>query len=257
MLSLHELQKQFAYKLLNDTGNIAKWVKKSNSMSAQEHVTIYQSSSIGALQKVLQEIYPVCLKLVGEDFFIAMINEYILITPSTSFDLGHYGETLPNFISSFPPAQHLVYLSEVARLEWAWHHLFSATKNTTLDFDKLSLCYESDGENILFLLPENSTLLTSHFPIHDIWAANQEESDTIITLKDDENYFYLVWCNQLEMRIDLLSHTEWKILTWIQQEYNLGKITQLIQENFAEINFTSVLLKLIKERWLCDFIIQP
>ena len=123
MLSLHELQKQFSSSLKNDDGAI------SNYISNPSHFKIYQNSILGTLQKALKEIYPVCLKLVGDEFFLDMVTIYINENPSFSPDLNEYGATLPNFINQFKPAETLAYLSDVTKLEWAWHRAYHAKMN--------------------------------------------------------------------------------------------------------------------------------
>lgn len=255
MLTLNKLQKQFVKNLSESTEDFLQLIE-SDDITSQQHFDIYKNSISGALQNVLKEIYPVSLKLVGEEFFITMINDYIAITDSVSSDIGDYGNQLPEFISQFTPANSLPYLSDVARLEWAWHSIFTAPENNILNLEKLAMYYETQAENILFLLPPKSTLLSSVFPIHHIWEVNQNDytGDNTIVLNQDQHYFYLVWRNQTKMRIDVLSFAEWQTLTWIQQKMTLGDIADIIDA--SEINFSEVLPVLVEKNWLCDFVIR-
>lgn len=251
MLSLYELQKQFTDNLRNNSSEILNFVL-NNSL---QNIEIYQSSTFGALQKVLKEIYPVCLKLVGEEFFIAMIEDFIIANPSLSPDIGEYGKSLPDYIANFEPAEHLPYLADVAKLEWAWHQIYDAADNTLIDFDKLSSCYASEGENIQFTLSHNSTLLFSSFPIHRIWEINQDDyaENETVTLQDNQQFYYFIWRNELEMRIDLLTQAEWQMLSWSQAGYTLGDIAERIETLNYEIDFSEILVKATQCGWFCGF----
>jgi hypothetical protein len=247
MLTLHELQKQFIDRLDHINENI------NASIITPQHFSIYQNSIVGALQKALIDIYPVCYKLVGHDYLVAIIIEYVAITPSSNPNIAEYGSTFADFLGNFREISDISYLSDVAALEWAWHQISDAPENPTLDFEKLSACYATHGENIIFHLPPKSSLLVSKFPIHDIWEMNQEDyrGDKKITLKNNEEYFFLVWRNQSILRIDILSRTEWQILSWMQQQFTLGEIAEKI-----ETDFSATLLKLVAQGWICDFYIK-
>lgn len=241
-LTLNELQKKFVSYLVDYNHDVLNYIQSSVTLSAQQHIAIYHRSIFGAKQNVLKDIYSVCLKLVGHDFFMAMINEYITEIYSMSPDLGEYGETLPTFISQFPPVQSLPYLADVARLEWTWHRVYSADECKQLDFDKLSSVYETAGENIVFLLPPDSVLISSPFPVHRIWEMNQDSytGETTLSLEKNQPFYFLIWRKQLEMRIDLLSQAEWQLLFWIQQKLTLGQIAEEIEKYMTHyrVNFS-------------------
>jgi len=161
MKSLFDIQKEFADALNNQDDSILNEIVSSDVMSAKEHLAIYQNSMIGVLQKTLSDIYPVCLKLVGEDFFIHMINNYISQTPSYSPDLSEYGHHFASYVAEYPGASSLVYLSDLVKLEWAWHQLFNKPDSQLFDFQKLAACDRDSQEHIVFLLPPCSELISS------------------------------------------------------------------------------------------------
>jgi hypothetical protein len=255
MLSLAELQRQFVRGLNSQNTAIFDLIRATDTLSAQQVFAIYKSSINGALQGTLKEIYPVCNKLVGDDFFIAMINEYIVQYKSYSPDLGGYGKDLAFFITNFEPAKSLPYLADIARLEWAWHAIFSAAPCQGINYTELAECYVTKGEQIIFSLPTASTLITSPYPIHLIWQANQEDRDNeqVIVLPDNRKFYYLVWRERLTMRIDPIIETEWQILSWIQAKMNLGGICQQLAVKFPRIKLESLLLKWVQVGWLATF----
>lgn len=254
-LTLNNLQQQFVANLKKPTADFLGCIQSSETLSSKEHLDIYHSSVFGALQNVLKDIYTVCLKLVGEEFFITMIQDYITTTYSISPDLGEYGETLPEYIAQFSPAKSLPYLADVARLEQAWHKVFNAENNKILDLEKLTAIYTTDGENIVFLLPPRSVLLSSPFPIHRIWEINQADyaGNEVISLDNNQHYYFFIWRSHLEMRIDLLSSAAWQILSWIQQKLTLGQIAEEIEKQMIEINLTEALSWLMNQQYIEGF----
>ena len=254
MPALRELQEQFIRNLRSDASDISALLK-THTLSAEEHINIYRSSSIGAKQKVLNEIFPVCHKLVGEEFFLYMIDEYIALTPSLSPDLGEYGEQLAKFILDFSPAKTLPYLSDVALLEWAWHKIFNCADSGTLDFEKLNESISSCSEDIAFALAPGSFLMSSAYPIHRIWEFNQENyaGEDQIALTPNATYFLLVWRQGFEMRMDEVSQSEWVILKWFEQGLTVSEIYTETNSHLPAINFEEVLSILVSKGFLTDF----
>lgn len=253
MLTLTNLQKQFALALNDEDAQIINHIRPSTRLDSQHHFGIYRNSVCGALQKVLKEIFPVCLKLVGEDFFLAMSNRYIQVTPSYSPDLGDYGDTFADFIANFPPASSVPYLADVARLEWAWHRIFEAPESKSINFQKLAECYETQGENIIFALPEGSFLLNSIYPIHQIWEMNQSDNDEQLILEDNQTFYFLVWRQHLEMRIDNLTADEWQLLTWVNKGLTLAEICARVEKNLPHISVSEYFQHFVTRGWLAGF----
>ncbi|MDR3477319.1 MAG: DNA-binding domain-containing protein [Gammaproteobacteria bacterium] len=253
MISLSELQSEFIASMRDlAAGNIVRYLSYHPKFTATDQLSLYQTSVIATLQKALKAIYPTCLKLVGEDFFIAMMNSYIDVTPSTSHDLNLYGESFANFIQQFEPANSLPYLSDVAHLEWAWHRVYSAPDYLPFDFGKLAASYANDPQKLIFLLPPASVLLSAPFPTHLIYETNLDsyQGDTTITLKNNESYYYLIWRNQLDRQMDVLSAIQWHLLSWIQASCTLGEICEKAAVVFPDIEIAKILPELVSKGWI-------
>ncbi len=255
MLQLHELQRYLKRALNSESNEVLTYIQTTQHLSASEHLAIYQSSITGALQKVLNETYPVCHKLVGNDFFIMMVNEYIARYSSCSPDLASYGAHMADFVASFPQASSLPYLADVARVEWAWHTLFNARASRGIAFDKLAATYTTQGEKIIFVLPPKSSLLTSSYPIHRIWEVNQEDyvGNQTIILPDHARFDYLIWRKELVMRIDIVEQDTWQILTWMNDRFTWGEICEKVSEKLPGVDLEELLPQLVNCGWVAEF----
>jgi hypothetical protein len=254
MISLHDLQQQFydavfehesKGKALSD---VSELINDSSSLTSTEHFRIYRGSIRAAFNRALQEIYPVCYRLVGEDFFNGMGLEYARSYPSRSADFAEYGADFANFIKSFPPASDLVYLADTARLEYAWHLAFNAADEKGFDVNSIAGLEDRDNADLVFQLPVSATLLASDYPIHKIWEVNQEDfqGEQKVDLGDG-GIKLIVWRRDYDMRIDLLKSEEWELLNAIQQQQKFTEICDM------EIKLDSLLPYCVEQGWIANY----
>ena len=114
MVSLRTLQRYFADSVLhpNKPMRIAAHLA-ADAETLARRLAIYRNNYVAALRRTLTKTYPVCRKLVGDDFFNGLVAAYIDSTPSQAFSLDDYGASLDTFIASFAPTQSLPYLADV------------------------------------------------------------------------------------------------------------------------------------------------
>ena len=67
---------------------------------------------------MLRETFPAVCRLVDERFFAYAAHEFICRHPPECAVLAEYGGRFPDFLAGFAPCRELVYLADVARLEW-------------------------------------------------------------------------------------------------------------------------------------------
>lgn len=251
-LSLFELQSDFIADLtFPASGRILSHLSPHPKLSPSQQFHIYQDSFIGRLQKILSSTFPVCQKLVGDDFFFNMTIPYIETHAPTN-DLNRYGATFSDFISQHPVAPQLPYLADVAKLEWAWQETFTAKDNPLFNFDELAAAYHDGLRDIFFKLPERSSLLNSPYPLQHIWETNQDayQGDTLITLDSPQLFYFLIWRQQLNRKMDVLTYSEWQVLTLIKQQLSLNQICETIDTYFPHISLSQTLSKLVAQSWI-------
>jgi hypothetical protein len=216
-------QQDFYRGIFNPTsGNIKQAcldINTTDELSAAERLTIYRDSILGGISSGLMGIYPVCTRLVGETFFIHMVAGYLKKYPSGSADMGDYGEFLADYLDVFlvkvDQQEDLKYLSDVARLEWLWHQAFNAVEFSIERFTPITelanITPEQQGR-IIFKLQPSLGLLSSNYPIDQIWQGNQlaesqqDESDLGAITLDEEYREYAIWRSpDFSMRIERIS----------------------------------------------------
>ena len=170
MKELQQLQREFvqAFISLDQNAGFISRIQTSENLTPTQRFNIYHHSIREGITEALKNTFSVCYKLVGEEFFRAMIAQFIAFQPSKSPNLNDYGRTLPEFIENFKLAEELVYLPDVARLEWAWHQVYQARNTESFNFTALGNVPEEKQALVVLKLPEASRLLTSPYPIHPL-----------------------------------------------------------------------------------------
>ena len=137
--------------------------------SAEVAIEVYRNNYRGNLHDTLAGAYPVVEQLVGNDFFRLLTHKYIEQHPSANANLHHYGAEMASFIATFEPARELIYLSDVAALEWACHCAYFAEDADSIDLARLAQIPPEQYENLHLYLHPACQLIPSKYPIADIW----------------------------------------------------------------------------------------
>src|SRR5262244_1643625 len=105
---------------------------------------LYRHHVFTTLTAALKATYPVVCRLVDERFFDYAVDCYIRARPPAGPCLFEYGRDFPEFLAAFEPCRQLVYLPDVARLEWALNTAAYAENATPLDPVMLSAVSDED-----------------------------------------------------------------------------------------------------------------
>ena len=174
MPALPDLQAQFLGALFAETPNVENYIEEGGLTSAVR-LEVYRNNLFANLTDALRAVYPVVLRLVGDEFFAHAARHYIRTHPSESGDIHEFGEAFGEFLASFPGAQQLVYLPDTARLEWHVHQAFHSADHEPLELERLAAVAPEDYGGLLFHLHPACRLLASVYPAHRIWQVNQPD----------------------------------------------------------------------------------
>jgi len=175
MPSLPELQVAFARAVTerDESPWLRDLIVSDRGLDAQARIAVYRNNVLSNYRKALQAAYPVVLALVGEAFFNHACDAYALQQPSRSGDLNDFGGEFGDFLGGWSPAAQLMYLPDVARLEWAVEQVFHAADADGLDLHALALVPQEELRNLRFELHPASGIVCSPYPILRIWQVNQ------------------------------------------------------------------------------------
>jgi len=232
--------------------DILREIVSYDHFNAKQRWMVYRDSITAAFMNTLETIFPVCKKLVGKQFFVEMSKIAIAEMPSHSPDLNDYGDRLPDFIANFEHAKSLPYLADVAHLEWAVHLANNGPDIEVMDYELLTQWVEQKGDQLVFQLPANGSLLQSTYPIDKIWQVNQEEheGDETVCLENDACNL-LVWRQAYNVILVRLDDQQY----YVMQQFAACLPLETIFENTLAhtIDIEKVLLWLVQRGYLTNF----
>lgn len=192
-----------------DTHNAIADEIVDGTLSAQRRIAIYRHNVFSNLCNTLSDLYPVVKRIVGDVFFTEAAHSFITQIPSRAGDLNQFGREFGPFLRHYPHASDLPYLAEVATLEWQWHTAFHAADATPLDLTRLASIPVEQMGAIVFTLHPAVTLLSSPYPLLQIWQVNQPEYADDWQIDWDAPAAHLVvYRRELEVRIQQLTGGE-------------------------------------------------
>jgi len=185
-------------------------------LTPQARINIYRNNSFITLSRALAKNFPVLCRLVGQNFFDHLAEKYVEKYPPVTPLLMSYGANMPEFLKGFDAVKDLSYLADVARLEHLWTMSFNGPDATGFDLGLISKMDPERFDDLIFKFLPNMQLMSSVFPILDIWLANQEGAQKSEDIDLDSGPCYLVIFRKAQvveiMTLDLANYTFFEFL---------------------------------------------
>lgn len=221
---------------------------------AAARLEVYSNNVFGNYRDALQAVYPVIERLVGAAFFRHACDKYIVAHPSVSGDLHDFGDRFAAFLASYPPAAELTYLSDVARLEWQYHHIFHAAAHAPLALTRLASIAPDDYASLRFSLHPAAALLRSAYPVLRIWQINQPEytGDERLDLGEGGDALLMMRADFV-VTIARVPAAEYEFLTTLRSGSALAEAVDRALETDPEFDLQAVLGKYVGAGVIVDF----
>ncbi|RFC35503.1 MAG: putative DNA-binding domain-containing protein [Candidatus Nitrotoga sp. LAW] len=254
MLVLNDDLSDFARAIVRGEEPSSRVVTSYQNYSVAIAIEVYRNNYRGNLHDTLAGAYPVIEQLVGKDFFRLLTRQFIGQYFSRSGNLHHYGAEMAGFIAAFEPAQGLVYLPDVAALEWACHCAYFAEDAATLDIGKLAQVPPEQYPDLILHIHPACHLVRSRYPITAIWHAHQPgaSGDFHIDLDSGASNALISRKNDVVV-VSALTEGDAAWLQGIQAGTSLGEATATTLEHYPDFNLQTALLKLVAQNVLANF----
>lgn len=253
MHSLRELQFKFAEAVLERADTRIRQLVRANGLSGARRLQVYRNNVFAGLTSALGAVYPVVERLVGDGFFRYAADRYIRLHPSTSGNLHDFGGAFAEFLAAFPAAAGLPYLTDVARLEWAYHQVFHAAEHAPLDLSALRAIPPEGYLALKFHLHPASRLLHSDYPVLRIWEVNQAdyEGDGTVDLSQGGDQLLVI---RRELRVELqpLGKGEYTLLTALAANHDLASACEAALSIEPDFDLTACLQRHVARGTLVD-----
>jgi hypothetical protein len=253
MLTLHKELSAFASVIVVGDAAPPHITTAYQNYSSDIALEIYRNNYRGNLHDALAGAHPVIRQLVGDDFFRFMARQFIAQHPSTSANLHHYGAPLAEFLSTFEPAQALVYLAGVAALEWACHVAYFADDVAPLDINKLAQIPSEQYGDLQLSIHPACCVVRSNYPIAAIWHAHQADvnDDFQLSLESGKSIALVIRNHDMVQVSELAEdYADW--LQAIQNAALLGAATTDTLARYPGFDLSIALQRLVAQNILID-----
>ena len=177
-MPLHKTQKDFMNGILKKESDILSAVLKTDDISAEQRLKIYQNNAQLILTDTLKATFPVVNALVGDSFFNQTAQIFITEHPPKTGDMNSYGDVFPHFLAQLDSLNSYAYMGDIAQLEWLRHVCYLSPQNDALTAEDLANIEPESVPALKLSLQPHIQLLTSPYPIDKIWFSNQSDTDT-------------------------------------------------------------------------------
>ena len=258
MPRLRELQQNFAAAMLDGAQNGFERQIQAAGLSGARRLQVYRNNSLLNLTASLRATYPVICRLVGDGFFDYAAAQYIAAYPSRLGNLEEFGGDFARFLETFNPAAELVYLPDVARLEWAYRQIFYAAAHPPLDLSALAQVPAEQQDKLRFQLHPAARLMESAFPILRIWQANQEDyaGDAAVDLTAGGIRLLALRRDNFEIEFQPLTAGEFSLLSALEQGCSFAAACERAMTAQPDFDLPACLTRHVLQGALVSFHLQ-
>ena len=99
-----------------------------NKITPEFRISIYRNTILQNLRHALEITFPAIWKLVGQECADSLAYLFVQdkINLPVSNCLDDWGKKFPKFLQNMKPISHLVYLKDIAQVEWLKHLSYCA-----------------------------------------------------------------------------------------------------------------------------------
>jgi hypothetical protein len=221
---LAELQRDFARAVRGDALAVQHLGIDPVGLSAERRLAVYRNHHRISLAGALAANFPTVEKVIGADAFQALALSFVAIDPPRDACVAGYGRGFPAFLESDPRSQSLVYLGDVAHLDWAENVAERADDLATFAAEHLAQMDAPRLESLRLLPHPALTLLRSPYPllrIRDV-AAGREEGASL----DSGGVDLMIWRKAGKVTCAALDRAAMNFVTALVSGQTLGEAAE-------------------------------
>jgi hypothetical protein len=246
MPTLREFQQCFAAALFDDACEPLSAQVRDDGGDCSARIGIYRSQLRAGFARTLALEFPVIARLVGGEYFQRLGCEFQAVQPSRSGNLHHIGAPFSTFLKQRFCGGPYDYLADVAQLEWALQESTVAPAAPAFDLHALGSVDPADYAALRFTLHPTCRLVSSQYPVLDIWRANQSAAPPA-TLIDLGSGAARVLLQRRAHVIEFhgLSPPEFALLETLARDFFLGAALESAQQHDRAFDLGAALRRFV------------
>ncbi len=175
MRTLRQLQEDFKNYIVEHDPSIKSAIVQPLRDSANSRLKIYGRAYFLRLREVLSLDYPVINARLGEKAFTQLCQRYLEAHPPSHFSVGVVGKHLPDFLKEDSIYSDKLYLSDLARFEWALQAVLEKPDAPTASLETLQHIPAEQWADLRFVVHPSVERLKFEWNVFDLWRGMTEE----------------------------------------------------------------------------------
>jgi hypothetical protein len=108
--------------------------------AARSRVAVYGDFARRTVRDVMERLYPMTLKLLGEETSASLLEAYRATRPARSFEINRLGEGFPSFLADEAGARGLpAWVPALARFEWVDFLVYASEEEVPARVERLTV----------------------------------------------------------------------------------------------------------------------
>lgn len=192
--------------------------------------------------------------IMGEERFDKLAREYIDAQPSRFFSLRDFGGNFPEFLHNHADYQHIPFLAEMAKFEWAMAFTLDAADAIPLSMEYFSALPAEKWPELKIQFHPSVRMLQFSWDVPEIWYLIEQEEEErapqasampvswLIFRKDNRSYFRS--CSEEEA---------WAYV-YMQEQHNFAQLCEALSNRMPEDKIAAYALSILR-LWLDEGLI--
>ncbi|GIU25576.1 DNA-binding domain-containing protein [Shewanella sp. MBTL60-007] len=221
----------------------------------QNRVEIYRNNAFQALLSALKLVFPVCQAVVGETCFTQLVRGYEQQHPLSNSNLNRYGRHFPQWLahelSQHEAFKDLLYLPELAQLEWLLNQSYYAMdldgfmQPPNCRLELLATLDEQAQQQAALLLRPDLALLSCHYPVQNVWNRHNAQLNSAEVIGSGISYL-VIHREGFKAQFSVIDKALMQLLSAIFAGQTLAQMADSALD-------LSLLGGLIERQWICGF----
>lgn len=188
-----------------------------------QRLAVYAHGYRARLRQALEDVYPALRHLLGETEFSTLAAAYAARHPSRHYNLSRAGERVPEFLAGWTLTSRLPFLPDLAALERLVSRAFHAPERPPRDLSGLAGLSPGDWEQLRFTFQPSVGVLSSAWPVLDLWQARAQPRDAIDIKVDGRAQAVLVYRQGVEVTCEAIEPSLYALLSRTLEGAPLGE----------------------------------
>lgn len=214
---------------------------------------VYRNAWRARLVEALRSNYPVVHRVLGDEAFDALADDYLEAHPPQNRSIRWFGDRLPAYVAGHPDALPHPALVDLVRFEWSICLAFDAADCITLTFDALSTVEPDAWASMCFRCQPAFALLDLKWAVAPVWHAltDTEGDDEPLPPPQAHNHSVLVWRRDLQPMWRTVEPLEADLLRRLQAGESFEQLCLAAVDRVGEAAAAEAVLGHLQQ-WIAD-----